>query len=274
LAATLIAVAAFPSARAATNNLALEEILRRAMEEAKWVGQQQLWDQFAFNRHTIVKEFDKTGKVVELKEIWYEIDDRSPYPRINRVLINGRPLSGAKLASEQEGQARTRKAMARNDTPAKRDAGEISLTPELISRYHFTLLGLEQVNGREAYLLAFRPRSQTLPVKEMADRLLNQIYGRLWIDCDEFEVARADIRLQAEIKLWAGLLAALRSFTFTADRVRLGDRIWFNARTVGDFEGRKLLDPAHIWLEALSTNYHRINRPPPGAPESNPPPPK
>ena len=264
VAAGFATVATVCCARAVTNGLTVDDVIQRAVEESKRVEKQDLWDQFAFNRHTIVKEIDKSGKVREMKELWYDIDEKSEFPRLREVKINGQLLTGAKLQAEIDAQVRTRKAMAQKSTPAKRDAGEIALNAEMVSRYHFVLLGIEKVHDRDAYAIAFRPRNHNLPVKEMADRLLNQIYGRLWIDCEDFEVARADIRLQAEVKLWAGLLAALHSFTFTVERVRLGERIWFNSLAVGDFEGRKLLDPSHVWLEAESTNYHRIN-PPSGA---------
>ena len=35
----------------------------------------------------------------------------------------------------------------------------------------------------------FEPISHNLPVRQIADRLINQIAGKVWVDAQEFEVA-------------------------------------------------------------------------------------
>ena len=44
----------------------------------------------------------------------------------------------------------------------------------------------------------------------MVDRLLNRISGTVWIDVEEFEVARADIQLRSEVNLLGGVIGSLK----------------------------------------------------------------
>ncbi len=235
-----------------------DEIIQRTLKQAKWVEKQDLWNKFGFDRRTVVKQLGKDGKLKELKELWYEADEKTNYPRLKMVKINGLPLTGAALQAQIAEESKTHKALSPKRGHPKRDPGEIALSAEVVDRYHFERTGVELVDGREAYVLSFNPRAASLPTGDLVDHLLNELHGTLWIDREDFEIARAEIRLRTEVKLWAGLLAALRKFTFTVERVRVGERIWFNRRAVGDIEGRELISPAHIWFEAVSTNYHRL----------------
>jgi hypothetical protein len=95
----------------------------------------------------------------------------------------------------------------------------------------------------------------------MADRLLNQLAGRVWIDEQEFEIARAELGSQAKITLGGVMevLGSLKRFNFVLERIRLQDGIWFNRLANGDFEGRKLLDNTHFKTRSETSDFRRIS---------------
>ena len=66
---------------------------------------------------------------------------------------------------------------------------------ELISRYRATLVGREKLNGRMAYLLEFEPKSKKLPVNHRIDYALNNSRGQVWIDAEDYGVARIEFHL-------------------------------------------------------------------------------
>jgi hypothetical protein len=111
------------------------------------------------------------------------------------------------------------------------------------------------LRGRKTYVLTFEPKND-LPVKKLADRFLNQIAGTVWIDAEDFEIARAEIHLKSEVTLWGGVIGTLRHCRFTLERTRLPDGVWFNSSSHGIFEGRKLLEPMLIRTHSESTNFH------------------
>jgi hypothetical protein len=139
------------------------------------------------------------------------------------------------------------------------DNRENFLNGDLLDKYAFTLVGEESFNGRPTYALTFQPKSNSLPVKQMIDRLLNQLSGKVWIDAAEFEIAKGELRLQNEVNLWGGLLGSLSRFSFTLKRSRIDDGVWFNKSSSGDFEGRKLLEPTRIKTYSESSEFRRLD---------------
>jgi hypothetical protein len=243
------------------DQLTTDEILQRVLKQAKWVEHHDLWNQYGFERRTVVQDFGRGGKVRERKEMWFVADEKSDFPRLKQVKINGKLLTGAEFKEEAQDQAKTRKALSPKKSPPKRDPGEIALSRDVVDRFHFSLDGSEDINGRPAYILSFAPKSAELPAKDMADELLNRLQGRLWVDHEDFEIARAEVSLRSEVKLWAGLLAVLHRFSLTVERVRVGPRVWFNRMATGDIEGRELVTPEHVRFEAFTSNYHRLTMP-------------
>src|SRR6185437_7131422 len=110
------------------------------------------------------------------------------------------------------------------------------LTPELAQRFDFKLIGQTNLHGRKTYQIAFQPKSPALPEHRLVDRLLNQISGTLWIDAQEFEVARADISLRSEVNILGGIAGSLKKLNYTLERTRIADGVWFSTLSSGDFQ--------------------------------------
>jgi hypothetical protein len=111
------------------------------------------------------------------------------------------------------------------------------------------------MNGRRAYRIAFEPKEPDAPAHRVADRFLNRISGTLWIDAEEFEIARANVYLRSEVNLLCGVIGSLKRLAFTATRTRQPEGVWLNTFSSGDFEGRKLLDAMRIKTKSQSTNF-------------------
>jgi hypothetical protein len=105
-------------------------------------------------------------------------------------------------------------------------------------------------------VLKFQPRGDNLPVKQITDRLLNHLGGKVWVDTGEFEVARAEIGLLDEVTMWGGVLGALKKFSFDVERTRVDD-VWFNRVSNFEMEGRKLLDGTRIRVKSEASNFHK-----------------
>jgi len=160
------------------------------------------------------------------------------------------------------------KRQTENDTNARQVLGQSKaarienwenfLTPDLVARFDFKLLGQTNINGRAAYYLQFQPKSPELPVHKIMDRLLNRLSGAIWIDVNEFEVTRAEIRLGSEVDLLWGVIGCLKRFDYVLTRTRVADGIWLNSLSIGDFEGRKLFDPLRIKLKTQSSNFRPV----------------
>lgn len=258
LAGVLVAVLVAGSTLArAETALSADEILRRAVERAESSATSVARPDYTYTKHTVTDELDAQGRVKGRKEKLYEVLVESGLSYLKLLQVDGQQLSGGQLRKQQEREEAERQKMTDSQPGKKGDNRENFLTAELVGRYRFTLLDEQPVNGRRAYRLAFEPKSG-LAVRRLTDRFLNQIAGTVWIDAEEFEIARAKIHLKSEVALWGGMVGTLKRCAFTLERTRTPDGIWFNAFSHGFFEGRKLLEPMLIKTQSESTNFRRL----------------
>jgi hypothetical protein len=237
--------------------LSADEVMQKAVERARWSAAQRARPNYTYTKITLAEELDAAGRVKERKERFYEAVFDSGLTYLKLVKVNGKALPPGELKKQEERELKDRETLAQRKTVKGGDDRENFLTSELIAKYGFALVDRKPVNGRPAYILTFQPKPGLLQ-KQVADRLLNHLAGKLWIDEQEFEIAKIEVQLQSEVTLWGGVLASLKRFTFTLSRTRVDDGVWFNTLSTGDFEGRKLLDNAHVRTQSESTNFRRV----------------
>ncbi len=196
---------------------------------------------YNYKQTTIIEELDSKGTVKERKEKFYDVKLIGGMPRAKLLTVNGKELTGKALQEELERDKK--RAQRYDDKSKKKDNDDVLVSRELISRYVFQIQSREVLNGRESWVLAFRPRSDDLPVDKMQDRVLNKLSGLVWVDCEDFELARADLHLVERVTLLGGFIGALDIFNLEMNRARSPFGIWYNQAGSLRVEGRKLFSP-------------------------------
>lgn len=230
-----------------------ESVIQKAVSHAEQQPSGVGAPGYTYTRVSVTEQLDASGKIRERKEKVFEVSTHAGSTSARLVAVNGHPPRQADLKVQSDNEINVRQILGESKT-ASGTSQDNFLTPELVARFDFKLLGQTEVNGRPAYELAFEPRSPELPVHHIIDRLLNQLSGTLWIDAGEFEIARADIRLRSEVDLLGGVIGCLKKMVYSVTRMRLGDGVWVNSTSRGDFEGRKLLDSMRIKTQSRTTN--------------------
>jgi hypothetical protein len=239
----------------AAEALTAADVVQKAVNR----GQQDKHDQvpdFIYRKLSVTEELDTAGKVKEHREKLFEITYRDGLSHSTLLEVNGHAPSESDLKQQTDNEMSVRQITG--EAKAKGDNRENFLTAELAARFDFTLVGTTNINGRAAYQVVFQPKSPQMPVHRIMDRLLNQLSGTIWIDADEFEVARAEVSLRSEVNLLGGIIGSLKKLTFSLERTRVADGVWFSTLSNGDFLGRKLLDPTHIKTRSQSVHFHRV----------------
>ena len=234
--------------------LTAEEIMQKTVSKADAANNPR--ENYVYNKIAITEELDAKGKVTERKEKLIRI--KSGKGLVVQIMINGKPMPPEELKREQAQVQAEDQRMNDSRVARRNDNWERLLTTDLISRYAFTLAGEQRLNDRPAYMLTFRPKSGKLPVRETSDRFINNLCGTIWVDVEDFEIAKADLRLQSEVTLWGGLLGALRKFDYKVERLRLDDGVWFNWRSRGDFAGRKFLDNMSVRTRVECNGFEKV----------------
>ncbi len=225
-----------------TNAISAEEIVQKAVTRAK-IAEQEAKPEYALVQTTTTEERDAKGQVKECERKAEEV----------------RLRSGC-LVKDGDGVSKKQKRDAKVDMKTSSRSDFINLlTPQMIGKYVFSLISRTNVNGRDAFELVFQPRNKNLPGKELAEKIMNQAKGRIWIDSEEFELVRANIHVDSEIPV-AGFLGALKRAAFSLERVRLETGLWFERFYKTDYEARKLMDSKRVITQAEFSNFRRVNR--------------
>lgn len=212
-----------------------DQILDKALE---WIATENERDvKYTFRRVAHVEKLDGDGKVEEKENRVYKsvlIDGRN-YERL--VMKNGAPLSGDDLEKEQKKEKEFR---ARPE--GKRGEGEIVLDRELAGRYKFRLKENEKVGGRNSYVLSFAPdKTKKLPNKKKEDAILNALAGKIWIDEQEYAIAKIDARLTRTVRIGLGLIAFIKKARLRFETRKTGDGEWLPHSMKSFFWGRTFL---------------------------------
>jgi hypothetical protein len=228
-----------------------DELIQRAVAHAEQID--GAVGAFVYKKVSVIEELDSAGKVKQRKERVYQVSYKAGITHAKLLAVNGHAPAGGDLKEQNENETNVRQCFG-SSKPA-RDP-ESFLTAELVARFAFTLIGKTNLNGRAAYEIGFEPKSPETAMRRIVDRLLNRISGTLWLDAEEFEVARADIHLGSEVDLLWGVAGCLKKLVYTVTRSRVGDGIWLNSFSSGDFEGRKLLESMRVKMRTETSNFH------------------
>jgi len=232
-----------------------DQVIQKAVDRGQQ-DQQGYVPDFKYRKLTLTEELDNAGKVKERREKVWEVSYREGLSHATLLKVNGHLPSEEDLKEQTDNQMNVAKILGQAK-PAKGDNRENFLTAELAARFNFTLLCQTNLNGRSSYVISFAPKDPALPAHKLVEKLLNQISGTLWIDAQEFEVARAEVTLHSEVNLLGGIIGSLKRLTYTLERTRVADGIWFSTLSTGDFQGRKLLDATHIKTKSQSVNFRK-----------------
>ena len=143
-----------------------------------------------------------------------------------------------------------------------------SVNDDLVARYRFKLEGAEVFNGRAAYVLSFEPRARDLPAKKIEDNFFNKLGGRVWIDQQEYELAKAEVSLIEKVPIVFDFIGAMNKFTIHYRKRRLEENVWLTDRSWVDLETRKLMLHSHVnhlleWRDFKRVVPAPTNAPPP-----------
>jgi hypothetical protein len=101
------------------------------------------------------------------------------------------------------------------------------LNPDLLKRYTLTMVGRQTINGRPALIVDFKPASDNLPIFNIKDRFLNCVAGRAWVDEQDLVLEKVEVHLAQKVSVLGGLVGSVSKFTFSFDRDRTPDGLWF-----------------------------------------------
>jgi hypothetical protein len=259
---TLFATALCPVLLTARDKPSLprpEEIVQRLVERAKaWKEKDENEEkQLSYRERMVIDKLRADGALENHEEKVYQVVPVNGEPTPKLVQKNGKPPSPSDLKEEE---ARLRKEREASRKRKDSDPGNtIELNEELVGKYDFEMAGEEVVEGRRAYVLTFKPKSKNLPVRRKLDYALNRLAGKVWVDQEDYEIAKADMRLTESAQLWWGLLASLHEFILVFEQSKLPDGFWFVNHFDMTVDVRFLFTRVHLKQEDWLSDFTKVN---------------
>ncbi len=254
-------VAAFvllsPLADQAEQTPAADEIIRRAVERAKRVEEEEVEAGYAFRQHVVTEKLDANGNVKSRDLRLYEAIPIEGLHYARLLEKDGQPLAGEEVKKEQEREKKFRAEIAEIRQRRKQNPDRVRFNEELVSRYRWELASEEVVNDRPTFVLSFEPKSKDLPVKRRIDRMLNKMAGKLWVDKQEYEVVKVEARLLERVTMWGGLIASISDFTLTFEQTRVDDGVWLPYRLSQYIKGRFFFSSIHQRSQQQASDFQK-----------------
>lgn len=212
------------------------EIVSRsvAANAADWKAQPE----YSHRERDIKNKVDANGRVQAGESKTYErfMLDGSPYSRL--VEIDGKPLSReqeqqeqiklnaetSRRAHESANERRARVAKYEGDR-----AEEHLLMQQMTEAFQFRLLGEQQVNGVDCYVLDAQPNPAYRPPVEKA-RVLLGMKGRLWIDKEHYHWVKVEAEVINAVPFGLFVAKVKPGTRFELDQAPAAGNVWLPKR--------------------------------------------
>lgn len=221
-----------PDAQGRLSQQQMQELFRAAAD--KDVENQKRQHDYTYIEREVQNNLDGKGnkksteiKTYEILEIYGE--------QVQRLIEkDDKPLETKEAAKEEEKIQKIidKRKNESDDAKKKREEKEVKdredgrkFVHEIADAYDFKLVGTEQVNGREAWVIDGEPHPGFVPhMKE--SKFLSKFHGRVWIDKDDLQLARMDIESLDTVSIGVFLARIHKGTRFSLAQARVNDEVW------------------------------------------------
>jgi len=180
---------------------------------------------------------------------------------------NDKPLSSKEAAKEDEKiqkiidkrKNETEKEREKRLKAEEKDREESrEWVREISDAYNFSLVGSENLSGREAWVIAAEPRPGFVPHLKYAN-YLSKFHGRVWIDKKDRQLARMDVECLDTVS-WGLFLARFhKGSRVMLEQTRVNDEVWLPLHLTLNIDGRlALLKGFNIEDEQTFRDYKKF----------------
>jgi hypothetical protein len=234
LAATGLLSAADTNAPLPTFESVLQHVLQRAKDEG---DNDHAFDERYRYARTKVTEFRNSAGQLKKREANTSVHVPMPVAPAQTTAAPA-SVAASQTAPEQTEAVSDTHSNVRGQQLKKSD---FLLNEDLVSRFEFTMVGRESLNGRPALVVDFVPANKTLPERNLKERFINKAAGRIWIDAADYSLVKADLHLTQQVNVGWGLVGAVWKFHYGFERERTPDGLWFPSEVDWHLEGREVI---------------------------------
>jgi hypothetical protein len=219
---------------------------------------------YTYIEKTTEQELDSHGRVKKTSSETAEIQILcgAPYRRLTEK--DGKALAPkdqrrADAQMEKLGGEDSKDCAKRQATVEKRRLKEREFLQDVPDAFKFRLLGIEQIDGKEAYAIAAEPRPEYRFSGDRG-RILAKIRGKIWIDKAELQWVKVDAETTDTISFGLFLFRLHKGARLQFEQARVNDEIWLPRHFHVDATGRAgLVLAGGIAADLRFENYRKFS---------------
>lgn len=222
---------ALTAAPVGAQELTAQAIVDRAVARAD--AQRAAQDDLRYRAifEAITEKLDGDGEVEEAERETYEQYPLEGVVYEELVAREGEPLTADDGRKERERrrdfveEVLERRARGEDD-PRPEDENRVELNDDFISRFQYSIVGEEEREGYDCWIVQLVPRPGDLPVNRRIDTALNKSTGRLWIAKEDFGLSRVEFEMDEPVRFWGGIAGTLRNTVGRLQFLRTDEGAW------------------------------------------------
>jgi len=243
----------------------IKDLIRRVAEN-DMANDKKLRD-YTYTEREETKKLNKKGEVSSTESKTSEVLQIYGETVEKLVAKNDKPLSEKEAGKEDE---RIQKIIdkRRNESDSEREKrikkeekdreDGREFVKEIADAYNFTLLGVEQINGRDAWVIQADPRPGYVPHKKEA-KLLAKVVGKVWVDREESQWVRLDTRVTDTISFGLFLARLHEGTRVVVEQTRVNDEVWLPKHAAVHVDVRvALLKNFDVDLDVTDSDYKKF----------------
>jgi hypothetical protein len=213
------------------------EIVKKSVEanERNW----KVARNYTYTEREEERDLNSDGSVKKTESHTYEVTMQEGEPYYRTILKDDKPLPPKEEKKEQEKLDKSIRERE-NETPEQR-AKRIAkyekereesrkFLREVTDAYDFKLEGEETIDGRATWVIRCTPRAGFQPTLKDA-KILPKLQGKLWIDKEEYQWAKAEIDVIDTLSFGLALFRVHKGAAIRFEATRVNDEVWLPKRT-------------------------------------------
>ncbi len=240
-------------------------IVRRGLEADE--RNYQLARDYTFERRQELKLLDKKGKPKKDEINTYDVTILYDEPYERRIRKDDKPLTGKeekkeedklqKFTSEREHESANEhtKRLAKFEKERKE---ERAFASDVLNAYDFKLVGEDQLDGHDVYVVEANPRKDFHPTQPHAD-ILSKLRGKVWIDQKDYGWVKVQAETLDTISWGLFILRIHKGTQMEFKEVRINDEIWLPSQIQLNGAARfALVAGGNFDLDMTFSNYKKF----------------
>jgi hypothetical protein len=236
-----------PDASGAVSQEQIRKLLGYA-QDREVENEKRLRD-YTYIEHEEEQRLDGSGNVKKTETRTREVLEVYGEP-VERLIAKGdRPLSDDEASKEEE---KIQKVMEKRKNESESDRrkrlekeereqqDDRKFVLEIADAFTFRLIGSEELDGRDTWVLQGEPRPGYEP-KDRDARILSKFKGRVWIDKQEAQWAKIDITAIDTISLGWFLARIHKGSHIVAEQTKINDEVWLPKHLAVQVDARLVL---------------------------------